>query len=53
MENYCAALGGPSPGGLGGNDGGMAEYLLVPATRYLIPLGDLIRVRWPRSPTQD
>ena len=22
-------------------DGGMAEYLLVPATRYLIPLGDL------------
>jgi propanol-preferring alcohol dehydrogenase len=41
MENYCQAPGKPSPGGLGGTDGGMAEYLLVPATRYLIPLGDL------------
>jgi alcohol dehydrogenase, propanol-preferring len=40
MENYCQAPGGPSPGGLGANDGGMAEYLLVPATRYLIPLGN-------------
>ena len=26
-----------------GHDGGMAEYLLVPATRYLIPLGNLDR----------
>jgi propanol-preferring alcohol dehydrogenase len=41
MENYCQAPGKPSPGGLGGTDGGMAEYLLVPATRYLIPLGNL------------
>lgn len=41
LENYCQAPGKPSPGGLGGADGGMAEYLLVPATRYLIPLGDL------------
>ena len=41
MENYCQTPGMPSPGGLGGTDGGMAEYLLVPATRYLIPLGDL------------
>ena len=41
MENYCEASGEPSPGGLGGTDGGMAEYLLVPSTRYLIPLGDL------------
>jgi propanol-preferring alcohol dehydrogenase len=41
MENYCQAQGRPSPGGLGGIDGGMAEYLLVPSTRYLIPLGDL------------
>lgn len=41
MENYCQTAGKPSPGGLGGTDGGMAEYLLVPATRYLIPLGDL------------
>ena len=41
MENYCEAPGKPSPGGLGGTDGGMAEYLLVPSTRYLIPLGTL------------
>jgi alcohol dehydrogenase, propanol-preferring len=41
MENYCETLGKPSPGGLGGTDGGMAEYLLVPSTRYLIPLGSL------------
>ena len=41
MENYCQTPGKPSPGGLGGTDGGMAEYLLVPATRYLIPLGTL------------
>ena len=41
MENYCETPGKPSPGGLGGTDGGMAEYLLVPSTRYLIPLGDL------------
>ena len=41
MENYCQAPGRPSPGGLGGHDGGMAEYLLVPSTRYLIPLGNL------------
>jgi len=41
MENYCQMPGKPSPGGLGGTDGGMAEYLLVPSTRYLIPLGGL------------
>jgi propanol-preferring alcohol dehydrogenase len=41
MENYCQTPGYPSPGGLGGTNGGMAEYLLVPATRYLIPLGGL------------
>ena len=41
MENCCQAPGGPCPGGLGGADGGMAEYLLVPATRYLIPLDSL------------
>lgn len=41
MENYCETLGKPSPGGLGGADGGMAEYLLIPSTRYLIPLGSL------------
>jgi NADPH:quinone reductase-like Zn-dependent oxidoreductase len=27
--------------GLVAPDGGMAEYLLVPSTRYLIPLGSL------------
>lgn len=41
MENYCQTPEEARPGGLGRADGGMAEYLLVPATRYLIPLGDL------------
>jgi propanol-preferring alcohol dehydrogenase len=41
MENYCEKLGGPTPGGLGWYDGGMAPYLLVPATRFLVPLGNL------------
>lgn len=41
MENYCQQPGGPNPGGLGRRDGGMAEYLLVPAARFLIPLGGL------------
>ena len=40
MENYCQSRGDARPGGLGSN-GGMAEYLLVPATRFLIPLGAL------------
>jgi propanol-preferring alcohol dehydrogenase len=39
MENYCEKPGGPTPGGLGVYDGGMAPYLLVPTTRFLIPLG--------------
>ncbi|HEX2685278.1 MAG TPA: NAD(P)-dependent alcohol dehydrogenase [Kofleriaceae bacterium] len=40
-ENYCehaAELGGAG-GGLG-FDGGMAEYMLVPSARLLVPLGD-------------
>jgi len=41
MENYCEKPGGPTPGGLGGYDGGMAPYLLVPAARFLVPLGSL------------
>jgi alcohol dehydrogenase, propanol-preferring len=41
MENYCEKPGGPTPGGLGGYDGGMAPYLLVPATRFMVPLGTL------------
>ena len=42
MENYCerAAEIGAAGGGLG-RDGGMAEYLLVPDARLLVPLGDL------------
>ncbi|MET9452810.1 NAD(P)-dependent alcohol dehydrogenase [Streptomyces cinerochromogenes] len=40
-ENYCQNLGGQGPGLGGGHDGGMAEYLLVPAERYLVPLGTL------------
>jgi len=42
MENYCEQAGGAARGGgLGGYDGGMAPYLLVPATRFLVPLGTL------------
>jgi alcohol dehydrogenase, propanol-preferring len=42
MENYChhAAEIGAAGGGLG-RDGGMAEYMLVPSPRLLVPLGDL------------
>ena len=42
MENYCenwARMNGFG-GGLG-LDGGMAEYMLVPSARLLVPLGDL------------
>jgi propanol-preferring alcohol dehydrogenase len=42
MENYCenwASIAGFG-GGLG-LDGGMAEYMLVPSPRLLVPLGDL------------
>jgi propanol-preferring alcohol dehydrogenase len=41
-ENYCerAAEIGVAGGGLG-RDGGMAEYMLVPSARLLVPLGDL------------
>src|SRR5258705_693040 len=41
VENYCETSGKPSRGGLGGTNGGMADFLLVPSPRYLIPLGDL------------
>jgi alcohol dehydrogenase, propanol-preferring len=40
MENYCANPDRGFPGGLGSH-GGMAEYMIVPATRFLIPLGAL------------
>jgi alcohol dehydrogenase, propanol-preferring len=39
-ENYCQNPGSIKAGGLGA-DGGMAPYLLVPSTRFLIPLGTL------------
>ncbi|HET9859958.1 MAG TPA: NAD(P)-dependent alcohol dehydrogenase [Nocardioidaceae bacterium] len=43
LETYCENLGAaPVPGGGGGVglDGGMAEYMLVPAARHLLPLPD-------------
>jgi propanol-preferring alcohol dehydrogenase len=42
QENHCenAAQLGAAGGGLG-RDGGLAPYMLVPAARLLIPLGDL------------
>lgn len=41
-ENYCENGGGTARGGgLGGFDGGMAPYLLVPSARFLVPLGNL------------
>ena len=39
-ENFCRRPGGPRPPGIKA-DGAMAEYLLVPAARHLVPLGDL------------
>lgn len=42
MENYCErAADQPAAGGGLGYDGGMAEYMLVPAARLLVPLGEL------------
>lgn len=41
VETYCEnPAGAPVPGGGGGLglDGGMAEYMLVPAARFLVPL---------------
>ena len=40
MENYCENAGGLAES-LGEHDGGMAPYMLVPSTRYLVPLGTL------------
>ncbi len=42
MENYCLNISASGPGL--SVDGGMAEYLLVPATRYLVPLDDMAPV---------
>jgi propanol-preferring alcohol dehydrogenase len=46
MENYCENW--ASVDGFGGGlglDGGMAEYMLVPSTRLLVPLGNLSPVK--------
>jgi alcohol dehydrogenase, propanol-preferring len=40
MENYCQNPGQTKAGGLG-RDGGMANYMVVPSTRFLLPLGTL------------
>jgi alcohol dehydrogenase, propanol-preferring len=40
MENYCENAAKGQAGGLG-RDGGMANYMIVPSTRFLIPLGKL------------
>jgi propanol-preferring alcohol dehydrogenase len=40
MENYCENAAQHKAGGLG-RDGGMANYMLVPSTRFLLPLGKL------------
>jgi propanol-preferring alcohol dehydrogenase len=42
MENYCENVEQlPNVGGGFGADGGMAEYMVVPSPRLLVPLGDL------------
>jgi propanol-preferring alcohol dehydrogenase len=40
MENYCESREKGKAGGLG-RDGGMANYMIVPSTRFLLPLGKL------------
>jgi propanol-preferring alcohol dehydrogenase len=40
MENYCENAAKGQAGGLG-RDGGMANYMIVPSTRFLLPLGKL------------
>lgn len=38
-DNYCSELTGPIGNGIG-YDGGLADYLLVPAARHLVPADD-------------
>ncbi|WP_405864861.1 MULTISPECIES: NAD(P)-dependent alcohol dehydrogenase [unclassified Streptomyces] len=41
-DNYCDRRGDLAWHGVGlGRDGGMAEYVLVPSARHLVPIGDL------------
>jgi alcohol dehydrogenase, propanol-preferring len=45
-ENYCERAGSIDAAGGGlGLDGGMADYMLVPSARFLVPLGDVDPVR--------
>jgi alcohol dehydrogenase, propanol-preferring len=44
-ENYCRTPGGGAAVGGLGRDGGMAEYLLVPSARHLVPLPDGVEPR--------
>jgi propanol-preferring alcohol dehydrogenase len=41
LEQYCEVVGTGPPGSGLMRDGGLAEYLVVPAARHLVPLGDL------------
>ncbi|MFC9497118.1 NAD(P)-dependent alcohol dehydrogenase [Streptomyces sp. NPDC056982] len=42
QDNYCDRRGSLDWHGAGlGRDGGMAEYILVPTARHLVPIGDL------------
>jgi propanol-preferring alcohol dehydrogenase len=43
MENLCETAAGDlgGHGGGVGRDGGLAEYMVVPSARYLVPIGDL------------
>jgi alcohol dehydrogenase, propanol-preferring len=40
-ENRCPHFTDGGHGGGVGRDGGLADYMLVPSSRYLVPLGDL------------
>ena len=52
-ENYCSTLTGAIGGGIG-RDGGLADYMLVPSARHLVPAdGHRPVARWRRSPTPD
>jgi propanol-preferring alcohol dehydrogenase len=44
MENYCVHQGDRAAGGGLGRDGGMAEFMVVPDARFLVPIGDLTPV---------
>jgi propanol-preferring alcohol dehydrogenase len=41
MENYCVHQADGAAGGGLGLDGGMAEHMIVPDARLLVPIGDL------------